>query len=400
MNDIAIVTCSAPINIAIVKYWGKRDNELILPINSSLSTTLSQDDFKTVTTVMASKSFQRDRVWLNGIELDKLDRRLQNCIRNLREKANERKNERNFQNMCLHICSYNNFPTSAGLASSASGYACLVYAIASLFHLEERWAGELSTCARLGSGSACRSMYGGWVKWEKGRNQADGNDSIAVQIADQRHWPDIVVLILVFSQQQKPISSTEAMQRSMETSTLLPYRAEHIVHHRIELLENAIMTKNFDTFAKLVMQESNQFHAICLDTYPPIMYLNEQSKSLIKLLSKYNEYHKMIKAAYTFDAGPNAVIYTLKENFQELKRVLNYYYPRSEADWEPELIPDQLSTYLDLPVIKNALKHIIYTNIGGGPKVWPSGPHLLDIATGLPYAEKVHAPPPEPSEPF
>jgi diphosphomevalonate decarboxylase len=115
----------------------------------------------------------------------------------------------------------------------------------------------------------------------------------------------------VVSDKEKDTSSTSGMETSRLTSKLLQYRSEHIVEERLANIEKAFLEKDFDTFGKITMQDSNQFHAVCMDTYPPIFYMNDVSKSIIKLVHVYNEYYGEVRAAYTFDAGPNAVIYTL-----------------------------------------------------------------------------------------
>ncbi|MED6282223.1 hypothetical protein CHARACLAT_029790 [Characodon lateralis] len=195
----SIVTCTAPVNIAVIKYWGKRNEDLILPINSSLSVTLHQDQLKTTTTVAISRSFQEDRLWLNGKEEDISHPRLQSCLREIRRLARKRRSDgdpRSTESVGLshkvHICSVNNFPTAAGLASSAAGFACLVYTLAQAFGVE----GELSGIARQGSGSACRSMYGGFVQWIMGHKE-DGKDSVAQQVEPEGHWPELRILVLV-----------------------------------------------------------------------------------------------------------------------------------------------------------------------------------------------------------
>jgi diphosphomevalonate decarboxylase len=128
-----LVTCSAPVNIAVVKYWGKRDEEKILPVNSSLSGTLHQDDLKSTTTIMADERFDKDRIWLNGVEEDINGVRLQQCLREIRNRIEDRKDKNGniisrdeIVGLKIHIVSENNFPTASGLASSASGFACLV----------------------------------------------------------------------------------------------------------------------------------------------------------------------------------------------------------------------------------------------------------------------------------
>ncbi|XP_069757336.1 diphosphomevalonate decarboxylase isoform X2 [Narcine bancroftii] len=324
------VTCTAPVNIAVVKYWGKRNADLILPINSSLSVTLHQNQLKSTTSVTASQYFKQDRIWINGKEENIKNPRLQICLREVRRLARKRRNsgDENSNTLILnhkvHIYSVNNFPTAAGLASSAAGYACLVYALAKLYGLE----GELSEIARQGSGSACRSMYGGFVQWIMGVKE-DGSDSIAQQIEPETHWPELRILVFVVNAEQKPISSTAGMQASVKTSPLLKHRAEIVPNRMMEMI-TAIKQRDFESFGQLTMKDSNQFHATCLDTFPPIFYLNEISKCIINLVHSYNNHFEKTLVAYTFDAGPNAVIYTLEQHVNEFVEVVKHSFPPEE----------------------------------------------------------------------
>jgi diphosphomevalonate decarboxylase len=229
------VTCSAPVNIAVIKYWGKRElaagadgQQLLVPINSSLSAAIDQGSMKSLTTIIASKSFASDTMVLNDKE-ESIDRnpRMKDVIAQLRRRAQPlvidgqtKIAAADWNNYKLKIISVNNFPTAAGLASSASGYACFTKCLATLYGVKEEFEGELSTIARQGSGSACRSIYGGWVAWRMGERD-DGRDSIAQQVQPHSHWPDMRVLILVANSGQKETSSTEGMQRSVRTSPLL-----------------------------------------------------------------------------------------------------------------------------------------------------------------------------------
>ena len=172
---------------------------------------------------------------------------------------------------------------AAGLASSAAGYACLVFSLAQLFCVTEEYEGELSTIARQGSGSACRSLYGGFVRWQKGE-KPDASDSMAVQVAGEHHWPELRALVLVASAAKKKVSSTDGMQNSVATSPLLAHRAEHVVPERLSKIETAYLAKDFATFGDLTMADSNQFHATCLDSYPPIFYLNDVSRDVIRVV--------------------------------------------------------------------------------------------------------------------
>ncbi|XP_016156605.1 PREDICTED: LOW QUALITY PROTEIN: diphosphomevalonate decarboxylase [Ficedula albicollis] len=323
----AMATCTAPVNIAVIKYWGKRDTDLILPINSSLSVTLHQDQLKTTTTAAASRDFTEDRLWLNGKEADVGHPRVQACLREVRRLARKRRGGGEDAaalslSYKIHIASENNFPTAAGLASSAAGYACLVSALARLYGLEE----ELSEVARRGSGSACRSMFGGFVQWQRGE-RPDGTDSLALQVAPETHWPELRVLVLVVSGEKKPVGSTVGMQTSVETSPLLKHRAESVVPERLAQMMRHIQERDFEGFGQLAMRDSNQFHATCLDTFPPIFYLTDLSRQIIALAHRYNAHHGHTKVAYTFDAGPNAVIFALADTVAEFVEVVRRSFP-------------------------------------------------------------------------
>ncbi|XP_033626257.1 diphosphomevalonate decarboxylase-like [Asterias rubens] len=375
-----IVTCRAPVNIAVIKYWGKRNEKLILPVNSSLSATLHIDQLCTKTTVAASNKFKTDRIWLNGREESLDNPRLKKCLAEIRQRARKRKSSPTKDGVTpaamldwkVHICSENNFPTAAGLASSAAGYACLVATLAKVFKVE----GNVSDIARQGSGSACRSMYGGFVQWLMGEEET-GEDSIAEQVVTEDYWPEMRILILVVSDHKKATSSTAGMQSTVETSPLLPHRAEKIVPDRMVAMTTAIEEKDFKTFAELTMKDSNQFHAVCLDTYPPISYMNDTSRHIVRLVHAFNAFKKQTKAAYTFDAGPNAVLFTLENDVSELLSFINHFLPQGEEDKEDVFIrglpadihtpSKELQSAVTFDPIPNSLRYIIHTKVGPGP---------------------------------
>ncbi len=120
-------------------------------------------------------------------------------------------------------------------------------------------------------------------------------------------------MILVVSDREKDTSSTAGMETSKATSALLAHRAASVVQPRLEEIESAFLSKDFEIFGRITMQDSNQFHAVCLDTYPPVFYMNDISRAIIRLVHVLNAYYSRIVAAYTFDAGPNAVLYTLEK---------------------------------------------------------------------------------------
>ncbi|XP_050760259.1 diphosphomevalonate decarboxylase [Gymnogyps californianus] len=391
---LAMVTCTAPVNIAVIKYWGKRDNDLILPINSSLSVTLHQDQLKTTTTAAASRDFTEDRLWLNGEEADVGHPRLQACLREVRRLARKRRGGSAEDaaplslSYKIHIATENNFPTAAGLASSAAGYACLVSALARLYGVE----GELSEVARRGSGSACRSMLGGFVQWQRGE-RPDGRDSLAHQVAPETHWPELRVLVLVVSGEKKQVGSTAGMQTSVDTSPLLKHRAEAVVPERLALMMRHIRERDFEGFGQLTMRDSNQFHATCLDTFPPIFYLNDLSRHIIALAHRFNAHHGRTKVAYTFDAGPNAVIFTLADTVAEFVEVVRRSFPPAANGDQfvrglpvgSASLPEELLAAVVMEPVPGAVRYILHTKPGPGPQlVDDPSQHLLG-ADGLPH---------------
>lgn len=381
-----IVTCVAPVNIAVIKYWGKRDEDLILPINDSISATLSLDYMCAKTTIAASPLFKENKLWLNGKEEIFDNPRIENCLKDLKHRA-ELCGDGEILKWNIHVCSENNFPTAAGLASSAAGYACFVTTLATLYGIP----GDVSSVARRGSGSACRSVFGGWVHWHKG-SLSDGSDSVATQIAPADHWPEMRILVLVVNDARKKHSSTSAMQRSVLTSKLLKYRSEHLVGPRTTSMVQAIKDKDFETFAELTMKDSNQFHAVCLDTYPPCIYMNDVSHSIVDLVHSYNDFHGCNKIAYTFDAGPNACLYLLKQDVPHVLSVINTAFPSLDSTVEyvrgsplneVPLIED-LKLYNIPKQNQGLLKYIIHTRVGDGPKILKDFDSHLLIETGLP----------------
>ncbi|XP_076171411.1 mevalonate diphosphate decarboxylase [Ptiloglossa arizonensis] len=375
------VTCIAPVNIAVIKYWGKRDETLILPANDSISATLDTDQLCAKTTVMISPHFKEDCMWLNGNKEDIRSPRLQNCLAEIRKRAARSDLSRQWK---IHICSENNFPTAAGLASSAAGYACLVVALAKLYEVE----GDISSIARIGSGSACRSVLGGFVRWHMG-SEPNGIDSIAKQIVPASYWPEMRILILVVNDLKKKVSSAIGMRRSMKTSELLKHRVKHIVPEMTNKMQEAIIKRDFKTFAELTMKDSNQMHAVVLDTYPPCTYMNDISHAVVDLIHSYNNAVNDTKVAYTYDAGPNTTLYLLENNVPEIMGILDYFFPPLQDNLVEyrkglpiEVIKPSQDLLSKINVQKHApgcFKYTIYTRVGDGPKyLLDSKDHLLD----------------------
>lgn len=281
--------------------------------------------------------------------------------------------------MSLKLVSENNFPTAAGLASSAAGFAALVRAIAYLYALPAS-PKDLSRIARQGSGSACRSLFGGYVAWDMG-SAVDGVDSVAREVAPAQHWPDLRAVILVASAEKKSVGSTAGMQATVATSSLFKIRAEDWVPRRMSEMEAAILARDFQTFARITMRDSNNFHATCLDTFPPILYMNDASRSAVRAVEKINEAAGKLVAAYTFDAGPNAVIYYEAENEKLVAGAFKAILEDKEG-WQSER--GKVVRYGDARVmepaiaktLKEGIGRVILTGVGEGPVKVET--HLVD----------------------
>lgn len=252
----------------------------------------------------------------------------------------------------------------------------------------------ISSLARLGSGSACRSIYGGIVRWIAGY---DHQTSIARQVITENEWPEIRILVCVVNDHRKDTSSTFGMQLSCQTSPLIKYRAEHVVPEHCDQITKAIMERNFEKFAEITMKDSNQFHAICQDTYPPIRYMNDISWSIVNLIHFINNLFGYNVACYTFDAGPNACIYCLDNNVPILIKSIRRMFQKSDGtelaingityQTDQINIDQKLCDYIDIRKrMGDDLKYIISTRLGSGPKILSNqyDSNCLLSANGLP----------------
>jgi diphosphomevalonate decarboxylase len=338
--DGTVVTAIGTPNIALVKYWGKRNSEINLPMNSSLSMTLNET-LNTTTSVLFSDDLKEDRMYINDE------------LQNIRDSANEKSvfaaraldHLRMLAGAKSHalIVSRNSFPSSAGLASSASGAVTLVYAASNALGLKLP-ADELSIITRQISGSACRSAFGGFVAWHKG-NADDGSDSCAECIAGKDYWPDVIDIITLVSSAKKKISSSEGHAITVKTSTLYKTRPP-VAEERVNRMITAIKERDFETLAIETIKDSNNMHATMLDSYPPIIYMNDTSKEIMMAIHELNNDAGRMIAAYTFDAGANAHIITRindKEQVMEkLGSIVGNFIVAGQGDG-PRLLGDNAS---------------------------------------------------------
>lgn len=202
-------------------------------------------------------------------------------------------------------------------------------------------------------------------------SKADGSDSQAVEIAPASHWPTMKALILVASAEKKGVSSTSGMQTTVATSDLFKRRAEVVVPKHMEQMIQAVKDKNFELFGEITMKDSNSFHATCLDTFPPIFYLNDTSRAAIRVVEAINEKAGKIIAAYTFDAGPNCVIYFEEKNMAEVAGTIKSVLGNVQG-WEGKEITAEMR-YPDhfderaVKALQEGLSRVIFTGVGEGP---------------------------------
>ena len=315
-EKIYIGKAKGPINIALIKYWGKEDEELITPLNNSISLTLDTNTFYTETKVTIKQTCEvKDNIKENDISLiingktSNITKRIKNIFKKFLSMDNQICKELSISKLDIKIESINTFPIASGCASSASSMAALVLAITSALKLENIISKtELTKIARLGSGSACRSIFGGICEWEKGNK----DDSMAVQLYEKNYW-DLGIKLIIVSQKEKDVSSSLGMKITKETSELFKYRINYIVKQNLENIKKCLKGKDFNNFAEIIIKDSNNFHACCRDSYPSINYLNEESDFIMKIVMSLNKIYGKNICAYTFDAGSNAfLIYEMK----------------------------------------------------------------------------------------
>ena len=301
-------------NIAFIKYWGNRDDALRLPLNGSISMNLS--GLESRTTVQFDEALEHDTFELNGeFQSSASLQRVSQFLDYVRRLVGSTSYAR--------VSSTNNFPTGAGIASSASAFAALALAAskAAGLDLDQK---DLSRLARLGSGSACRSVPDGFVEWLPGKDDAS---SYAVSIAPKDHW-GLVDAVAVVSQEHKPIGSTSG-HKLAHTS---PLNAQRVLDapERLKNCRDALLERDFARFADVVELDSNYMHAVMRTSNPPLVYWEPATEVLLWQVWQWRKQGHAVCA--TVDAGPNVHVLALA----------------NERDWLQKAL-------LELPGVKNVL---------------------------------------------
>lgn len=290
-------TVQASSDIALIKYWGKKDGVLRLPENGSISIILNGLD--TITTVEFSKEYDIDEFHIQGEKIDSSSRETQRVSKHL-DKLRDLANV----SYKAKVVSQNTFPRGTGLSSSGSGMAALTYAaaLALELNLSER---ELSILSRQASGTACRCACGGFVEWLDGDTS---ETSYSQTIFSKEHW-DIRDVVAVVDEGKKKISSTEG-HTTAQTSPFFFVRQEKIAE-KIAAVKTAIAQKDFTTLGKIIEAEALEFHSILLTSETPLILWYPGT------LQVMHEVHRLrdedIECYFTINTGFNLHILTLPE---------------------------------------------------------------------------------------
>lgn len=292
---MSTATAVAHPNIALVKYWGKRDLGLNLPAVSSLSMTV--DTFETRTAV--TWGADHDEVVLDGTPAD--DRATARVLAFL--------DRLDAQRPPCRVESHNTFPTGAGLASSASAFAALALAASAAKGDRDPDRTALSALARQGSGSACRSLWGGFVVWRKG-HRADGTDSVGAPLLDASVW-DLRLVVGVVSTAKKAVGSTAGMERSRASSPLYDTwvsQAEADVDAGVQ----AVSTRDLAALGRVMEASTFKMHAVMQTSDPPLMYW--QPATVAALHAVWALRAEGVPAWVTMDAGPQVKVLCAAEH--------------------------------------------------------------------------------------
>ncbi len=286
-----MVTAISFSNIAFIKYWGNRNAALRLPSNGSISMNLAGLFARTQVTFDPALCCD-DVLRINGQAVsESAQRRVTRFLDHVRALAGKTQYAR--------VVSENNFPMGAGIASSAAAFAALALAASRAIGLELSEA-ELSRLARLGSGSACRSVPGGFVEWQAGASDAD---SYAFSIAPPDHW-QLVDCIAILTAGHKRVGSSEGH----DLAGTSPLQAARIADtpRRLQICRSAILARDFAALAGIIEQDSNLMHAVMITSRPPLFYWEPASLEIMKAVQGWRR--QGVACAYTLDAGPNVHI--------------------------------------------------------------------------------------------
>jgi diphosphomevalonate decarboxylase len=292
-------TAIAHPNIALVKYWGKRDEKLILPHQSSLSVTLGP--LSVTTTVEFTGEKGADQIEINGKIAEGSERkRVEEALKLVRLEAGAKK-----KLGAARMTSRGDFPAAAGLASSAAAFAALAVAARGAAGFERDTRAE-SILARRGSGSASRSIEGGFVRWNRGK-RADGKDSFAEQLFDEQHWLELRLLVGMVSREEKEVKSRDGMRSTVETSPYYPAWVKDAEREVKEIVRH-LKRRDLEAVGEIAERNAWRMHATAFAANPPLSYFKPATLAVIEACRQLRK--EGVGVWFTLDAGPNPVLLT------------------------------------------------------------------------------------------
>ena len=295
MPDLSAAAFAHP-HIAFIKYWGNCDPESRVPANGSISMNLA--GLESRTTVMFDESLADDELKLQGEPAPGAAlARVGHFLDVVRRLAGI--------DAYAKVVSENNFPMGVGIASSASAFAALALAATRAAGLDLPEI-ELSRLARLGSGSACRSVPGGFVEWQVAGCE---EDSHAFSLAPPDHW-DLVDNVAIVDREHKRVGSTEGHTMA-HTSPLQRARVDD-APRRLDICRRAILDCDFEDLAEIMELDSNMMHAVIMTSEPSVMYWNPATLAIMREVTAWRG--EGLPVCYTIDAGPNVHVIVLAES--------------------------------------------------------------------------------------
>jgi diphosphomevalonate decarboxylase len=296
------VVSRACANIAFIKYWGNRPEGGNLPLNPSISMNLAE--CVTTTSLQLDEALKEDRIVLNGSPAgENASRRVVGFLDEVRRRSGATTK--------AQIESQNSFPTGSGIASSASGFAALALAAAKAYRLNAGTE-DLSRLARLGSGSAARSVPGGFVELSEGDSD---EASVARQLAPETHWPELRDVIVICSRSEKAISSADG-HRLAHSSEMYAGRLG-AVPERAARVRKAIQERNLTALGEASEEDALSMHAVMMTSRPPLLYWVARTIEIIDAV--WGLRRKGVEAYFTIDAGPNVHVITIDEHVPSVR---------------------------------------------------------------------------------
>lgn len=340
------VIAFAPSNIALIKYWGKSDPDQNWPANDSLSMTLNRAATRTIARINRAANDSADHqlgfgeTFTNNLRVRDMTKP-KKFLEQLRVELKPWLRH----DGALEIVTTNSFPSACGIASSASGYAALTVAAAGAWTGQtsiEGLAGigiskdKLANWARQGSGSACRSMHGGFVRWVRGET---AGQQVCEQIFDEHHWP-LADLIVVLDSKQKQVSSTEGHSRAF-SSPLMNIRLAGL-EERLKCASAAIRNKDLEQLGQIIEAEALEMHAVMMTANPPTQYFSQGTVRFIAWLRQARATGS-IAAWFTLDAGPNPHLICRPEDSLQIAEKIRGAFP------DARIIMDSTGSGVSMP---------------------------------------------------